>query len=318
MSPAPRVIDPQFLTAAALAWTVFNPAEVKKQGNSHHDKDCFDSIPEIDAPSPTLSTPNKTMVPHLIPSSSASSSPASSTGRVSPPVVSRRIKPSPENLYSSRNPSPSIRGGGTPNKRTVVPVVIPSSNASITAPSVTPSPPQVRVSAATMRNIQSRRRVRSAMEHYQQKPKTGDLYHASPVHKAPPSVIMTTPSPATQADMSHYQDEEPESLIRFKAKSVTTNAVIRFQCEPTFEAVHHQVQEKLQLSAATKFCIMFTDVDGDECVMDCDENVSDAICASQKDTMVRLTVQEETKSIFQSLEEESNKLFNSISITFGW
>jgi len=239
MTSSAPIIKPQFLTAAALAWTVFHQAESVPK-IVEDDDDFADSIPEIE----------------------------------SPPFVVKK------------------HAFQTPNKRTVVPIMIPTSQGSDVSSiaSLSPRPTKARVSAATMRNLQSRRRARTAMEQYKQNNQVPKIITTatrdSPISVAPPSAIHCV---------------EP-ALIRFKVRS-STNAVVRFQCEPMYEQVQQNIQERL---GVTEFRITFKDDDGDMCVMSDDEDVQDAIAGADGD-LVRLDVEEVSKSLFQA-----------ISLKFKW
>ena len=150
MAPSDTVIQPQLLTAAALTWQLLSQAEKRPQISSHV---YTDDVPNLDdatssssQPIPII-TPDKkrpSVAPHLIAASYDSSSTSS------PVVIKPRVK-----QYESK-------------KARIVPVVIPESPKS-TLDAAATTPRVARVSAATMRNIQSRQRVLSAMEQYKLK-----------------------------------------------------------------------------------------------------------------------------------------------------
>jgi hypothetical protein len=243
------LIKPQFLTAAALAYSVFSQPTNSGQKISDDDEDVFDAIPQIDVPAfkheayiKTLETPKK--------------------------------------------------------KRTVLPVLTPATSDSISSSpaSVSPRPTKARVSAATMRNIQSRRRVRSAMEQYKltksiQEPKSCTVTQDSPL------AVEKQPSTMPPSDI-HCQP------IRFKVKTSNSDTVIRFQCEPCYEIIKRNIEDRLRVTA---FIIKFKDDDGDWCVLSDDDDLQDAIDAAANDVMVRLVV-----------EEESRGLWPTIALKFGW
>lgn len=314
MTASSRIIDPQVLTAAALAWSVLNRPDSKPK-NYDGEADYFDdAIPEIHV-SPSIAkkqlyTPEKTNVPDLI----------------ATPDSSPELSPRPKVHISPK---------------TVVPVLIPSS-ASISSNEAPLSsrPTKARVSAATMRNIKSRRRVKSAIKDYNKQKETKKEQPVAPatvatVATAPSVTSKSTPSPRKTTSPTKitvpvhiHQSSESQgveistsppsaiecALIRFKVKNSTSNAVIRFQCEPIYGTVRRNIEKRMRIE---KFRITFQDVDGDTCVLSDDENVNDAIKAANND-MVRLTVEEEKMSFLGTLEQESKNLFQSFSSMSLW
>jgi hypothetical protein len=287
MAPSDTIIQPQLLTAAALTWQLLAHAESRPKFSSDFVDD--DEMPDMDTAPQSRSikiTPEKktrpSVAPHLIAASYCSCD-SSSYGSLSPQPVKPRIK-----LHES-------------SKR-IFPVVIPESP---TADSSSPQTPRVpRVSAATMRNLQSRQRVQASMETYRRKNISSETQQ-KPVQESPsifqqqqqcppPVVIRESPSVALQS--SPISELDCEELIRFKVKS-NKNTIIRFQCEPSFETVKKNIVNRI--GASSRLIIKYKDVDGDMCTLTNDDDLQDAIAAA--DVMVRLEVEEETKSFFQTI-----------------
>mmetsp|Transcript_9446 Transcript_9446/g.17179 ORF Transcript_9446/g.17179 Transcript_9446/m.17179 type:complete len:276 (-) Transcript_9446:137-964(-) len=266
MAPSETLIQPQLLTAAALTWQLLSQAEKRPQIPSHV---FIDDVPNLDdtptSPRPiSIVTPGKkrpSVAPHLIAASYDSCS-------ISSPNVMKRVK-----HYEPKK---------------VVPVVIPESPNTHFMDSAATPPRVARVSAATMRNIQSRQRVLSTMEQY--KLKNSDSLSKSPF--TPPAVIRE--SVANCSTPLSDIDSEP-TLIRFKVHS--KNTVIRFQCEPSFETVQQNIVQRMNFSHQ-KIIINYKDTDGDYCTLSHDDDLQDAIAAA--DVMVRLHVEIESKNLFQT------------------
>lgn len=269
MAPSETVIQPQLLTAAALTWQLLSQAEKRPQIPSHV---FIDDVPNLDD-TPTSSrpisivTPGKkrpSVAPHLIAASYESCSTSS-------PNVMKRVK-----HYEPKK---------------VVPVVIPESPSTHCTDAAAATPPRVaRVSAATMRNIQSRQRVLSAMEQY--KLKNSDSLSKSPF--TPPAAVIRESAVAHCSTPLSDIDCEP-TLIRFKVHS--KNTVIRFQCEPSFETVQQNIVQRMNFSHE-KIIINYKDTDGDYCTLSNDDDLQDAIAAA--DVMVRLHVEMVSKNLFQT------------------
>ena len=323
MSPSGSLLmEPKYLTAAALAWTVvsntsknLNPRVSGAGEGSDDDTASLDPIPEIESShSPSQSAVVKKK--HVVP-------------------VESRIHPSTS-----------------------------SCNASVVS---TSTPTQAKVSAATMRQLESRRRVRSALEHYnhhhnhnqhqhhhkqQEKNSGGATVTSASVRSSPKMAAAVTPqksslspntpsnknikvsTPDTEATSKASPPHTIVSLqpVRFKVKSTTTGTVLRFQCVPTFSSVTHNINERLRrsngnsfwssasimlsstLDSSTLSCgleIQFQDAEGDWCTLDNDDDVQDAVqaAAGRKDTMVRLNVKE---------QDTATRVWQSISSQFTW
>ena len=251
---------------------------------------------------------------------------------------------------------PEIEGdipSSTNNKR-VVPIVIKSPvvthhrNATTTTTPNATTPKHAKVSAGTMRQLESRRRVRSAMEQYQHQShknkthinggngtnittaslRTSPVSATTPKNSTAKATIRTPPSAVTPVTTA----TSPPSVVscgpvRFKVKSTTTGTVLRFQCVPTYNNLLSNISERLRRnshtsslwSTATNFItssdsgltIQFQDVENDWCTLTNDEDVKDAVEASlgRKDDMVRLTIEE---------HDTAKRVWNSLSSSFGW
>lgn len=315
-------VQPKYLTAAALAWTVVNSATTNP-ANRHKlflndddddDTEFLDAIPEI--------------------------------------------KEEEEESILQK-------------KGRVVPVVVKPLTATAKSPTAvaTPSPTQARVSAAAMRQIESRRRVRSAMQSHNVDSKnsntaslrvaTSSGASVASAKRASPRVVTpnekiamtsptTTSSKKTPPKSSPFGQNStvgsPPSVVdcrpvHFKVKSTTTGTVLRFQCVPTFATVQQNVVDRLRgastatsrstissssqwWSSATNMLLdsatnsaavtmQFQDAEGDWCTLTNDDDLQDALEASfgRKDTMVRLMVQE---------QDAATRVWQSISTQWGW
>ena len=316
MTSASALMQPKYLTAAALAWTVGSASKPDPHKipvvDSDEDTEILDSIPEIEED----------------------------------PV----------------------------RKKHVVPVVVKPLKATVNSPSVvSSSPTQAKVSAAAMRQLESRRRVRSAMEqhHHQHNrnnkkeptkahissgasvssvrtspkatvnnPKTATTSSCSPstAHISGDAAIRTPPPAhsSKQAGGASVAGTPPSVIdirpIHFKVKSKTTGTVLRFQCVPTFYNVNQNIVDRLRRGACSKSVwssatnmlsssldyaaaapvnIQFQDAEGDWCTLTNDDDLQDALEASmaRKDTMVRLEVEE---------PGAVTRVWQSISTQFGW
>jgi hypothetical protein len=125
-------------------------------------------------------------------------------------------------------------------------------------------------SAAAARQLQSRRRVRSAMEQFQKHPKEQSPQQQttpdSKVHQnslsslrpqISPSPVETketstttrkrTVTPPTTTDTTTPTPPESNNttVVRFKVKSKTSGTVLRFQCSPTYSDVTQNIADRL-------------------------------------------------------------------------
>lgn len=293
------MIEPKYLTAAALAWTVVSASQqdARKVPKAHStsdddDTDVLDCIPEIE-----------------VEDSNA--------------------------------------------KKRVVPVVVKPLKATVTSPSLVSSPTHAKVSAAAMRQLESRRRVRSAMLEHNKKETTTPIKAyvssgasvasvlKSPKDSSARKTGMTTP-PATTATTASIRTPpsvrgSPPSVVdcrpvHFKIKSTTTGTVLRFQCVPTYENLYKSIVERLRRGGASSLWssasnmlsstldyaansdaiyLQFEDAEGDWCTLTNDDDLQDALEASmgRKDSMVRLTVQE---------QGAATRVWQSFSTKLGW
>ena len=283
MTPSLSLMQPKYLTAAALAYAVIANSKKDQKVSVTEEYDEFDPIPEIEEESHTV---NKRVVPVVIKS----------------PVVTHHH-------------------------------------------TATTTPRHAKVSAGTMRQLESRRRVRSAMEKYQHhSPKTeahissGTSITGASVRKSPK---LTTPkntvakaairTPDTAATSPSSVATSPPSIVsclpvRFKVKSTTTGTVLRFQCVPTYNNLLQNILERLRTNSKTSSLwssatdlitsdsglkIQFQDAENDWCTLSNDDDVQDAVEASlgRKDAMVRLTIEE---------HDTATRVWNSLSTSFGW
>ena len=295
-------IQPKYLTAAALAWTVVSNTKKVSHGvpEAASDEDTtavMDPVPDMDYVKPVTSN------------------------------------------------------------RQVYPVVVtPVANATVAR--TKPSPQQPRVSAAAMRHLESRRRVRSAMEHSRQvtpvssgsSVTSASVRYTSPRVTTPlrssaqntpdkqaPALVPTTSSArsisggasvsTTPLKVVHCQP------VHFKVKSSTSGTVLRFQCVPTYGSVAENILQRLNgngsttslwstatnalsstldyASAVDRISVNFQDAEGDWCTLSNDDDVQDAVEAAmgRKDSMVRLIVEE---------HGAGTRVWKSLSTKFGW
>lgn len=311
------MVEPKYLTAAALAWTVVaaskpDPRKVPAYhpASADDDAEIFDSIPEIEG-----------------------------DDSLSPSFV-------------------------TPNKKHVVPVVVKPLTATVTAPSVVTSPTHAKISAAGMRQLESRRRIRSAMEHHQFKkegtappPKahinsgtnassvrrslkvstTWGVSSRKTVPRSPTSSPASTKTSLKTPGGASVLGSPPSVVdcrpVHFKVKSKTTGAVLRFQSVPTFDSVTRNILERLRRGSNTSLWasasnmlsstldeysstgaainLQFQDSEGDWCTLTNDDDLQDAMESSmaRKDTMVRLIVEEQAAT---------TRVWQSFSTQMGW
>uniref|UniRef100_A0A7S3LA18 PB1 domain-containing protein n=1 Tax=Amphora coffeiformis TaxID=265554 RepID=A0A7S3LA18_9STRA len=260
--------------------------------------------------------------------------------------VPARVSTSDDDDSLDLDAIPEIEGDVPTVKKRVVPVVIKApvvAHHRTTAPTTT-TPKQAKVSAGTILQLESRRRVRSAMEKYQHPHKkeahvtgrtsiTTASVPASPVSATPKKTIakatIRTPPPA---DTPVTTASSPPSVVscapvRFKVKSTTSGTVLRFQCVPTYINLLSNISERLRRNSKTSslwstatnlitssdsgLTIEFQDAESDWCTLTNDEDLQDAVEASlgRKDDMVRLNIEE---------HDTAKRVWNSLSTSFGW
>lgn len=239
-------------------------------------------------------------------------------------------------------------------KKQVVPVDVKSAFVTTTHSTddaaTAKTPRQAKVSAAAVRQVESRRRVRSAMEKYQHhshrkeahvnnsggasvrrsSPKgtaTPRKTTASNNHSMPTTTPIRTPSPTTPATAA----TSPPSVVtgaqpvRFKVKSKTSGTVLRFHCAPIYEDLLQNICERLgrgksnlwntatnyMISSDSALTIQFQDAEDDWCTLSNDDDLQDAVEAS---------LGRKDTMVRLTVQEygTATRVWNSLSTSFGW